>query len=158
IIRENITLRRSIPDEELEKVLQIVELRYDKYQSKLDTLIGEQNFSIPETDRCKIIVARGLISRPDILVIHNLFTNFDSETETRIVSKIADYLKDSTIIVVNAKPTTLRYVDRVIVLDHGRVIGDGRFDDIYRLQDIRETIDKLYGLYTLKQYASIATR
>ncbi|MBS7642756.1 MAG: ABC transporter ATP-binding protein [Candidatus Bathyarchaeia archaeon] len=157
-IRENITLRRSIPSEELERVLNIVELRYDKYQSRLDTRVGEQNFSIPETDRCKIIVARGLISRPDILVIHNLFTNFDSETETRIVSKIADYLKDSTIIVVNAKPTTLRYVDRVIVLDHGRVIGDGRFDDIYRLQDIRETIDKLYGLYTLKQYASIATR
>ncbi|MEM4462209.1 MAG: ABC transporter ATP-binding protein [Candidatus Bathyarchaeia archaeon] len=157
-IRENITLRRSIPSEELERVLNIVELRYDKYRSRLDTRIGEQNFSIPETDRCKIIVARGLISRPDILVIHNLFTNFDSETETRIVSKIADYLKDSTIIIVNAKPTTLRYVDRVIVLDHGRVIGDGRFDDIYRLQDIRETIDKLYGLYTLKQYASIATR
>lgn len=157
-IRENITLRRSIPDEELEKILHIVELRYDKYQSRLDTRIGEQNFSIPETDRCKIIVARGLVSRPDILVIHNLFTNFDSETETRIVSKIADYLKDSAIIIVNAKPTTLRYVDRVIVVDHGRIIGDGRFDDVYGLQDIRETIDRLYGLYTLKQYTAITTR
>lgn len=153
-IRENITLRRDVPDEELGRVLDIVELRCDKYQSKLDTVIGRQNLIIPETDKCKIIVARGLLSKPDILVIHNLFTNFDSETETRIISKISNYLKDSIIVIVNAKPTTLTYVDRVIVLDHGRMIGDGRFEQLYTLQPVREVIEKLYGLYALNLYAT----
>jgi len=148
-IRENITLRRNVSDEDLEKILSIVELKYDKYQSKLDTSIGRQNIAIPETDRCKILAARGLLSKPDILVIHNLFTNFDSETEARILSKISDYLKDSIIVMVNVKPETLTYVDRVIVLDHGRIIGDGRLEQLYGIQSIREVIERIYGLHAL---------
>jgi ABC-type multidrug transport system fused ATPase/permease subunit len=96
----------------------------------LETPVGERGYSLSGGQRQRFALARALLARPPVLLLDDCTSALDSETEARVRDTIDDLLPDSTRLIVSHKTATLRAADWLIVLEAGRIIQQGRPEDI----------------------------
>ena len=70
-------------------------------------------------------LARALVSNPNILILDEPTNSMDDLSEEAFKSKLAGIVKDKTVIVITHRPSILSIVDRLIVIDDGKIIADG---------------------------------
>lgn len=108
------------------QALDILESRPDG----LDTRVGERGLGLSGGQRQRIGMARALYSDPFVLVLDEATSALDGETESRVAAAVAELAGDMTIVTVAHRLATIRGYDRIAVLDRGRIIGIGTFDEL----------------------------
>jgi ABC-type multidrug transport system fused ATPase/permease subunit len=99
------------------------------------------NFSAGE--RQLLALARALAINPEILILDEATSNVDSETEARIQSALDVLLAERTALVVAHRLSTIQKVDRIIVMQHGRVVQEGSHDTLMRQPGLYRTLVEL---------------
>jgi ATP-binding cassette subfamily C protein LapB len=97
-----------------------------------DRVLAERGEGLSGGQRQAIALARALASNPAMLILDEPSSALDTQAESRLIARLDAATKGRTLIVVTHRTTMLRLVDRVIVLDRGRVVIDGKRDDILR--------------------------
>jgi ABC-type multidrug transport system fused ATPase/permease subunit len=119
-IRENIAYgKEDASEDEIRTASQIARI-YDFIKClprSFDTLVGEDACWISQGQKQRIAIARAIIKRPKILMIDESMSSLDSETEDRIMDNIVKEFKDSTIIVVSHRLSTVKKMDLVYFLE-----------------------------------------
>jgi ABC-type multidrug transport system fused ATPase/permease subunit len=95
-----------------------------------DTVLGERGASISGGQRQRLAIARALLRDAPILVMDEAVANLDAESEAALQAAMAEVARDRTTLLIAHRPSTIRTADRVVVLDHGRVVEAGPFDDL----------------------------
>ncbi|MCQ6561555.1 ABC transporter ATP-binding protein [Paenibacillus mendelii] len=96
----------------------------------LDTVIGERGVRLSGGERQRIVLARAILRKPAILILDEATSALDSENEAIIQESIERMRGSMTIIVIAHRLSTLRHADQVIVLDKGRLIQQGGFNQL----------------------------
>jgi ATP-binding cassette, subfamily B, bacterial PglK len=96
----------------------------------LDTVVGERGVRLSGGQRQRIGLARALYTRPTVLLLDEATSNLDQITEHRIVETLAALPRDVTMIFVTHRTASVRYCDRVVYLQDGRVRAVGTFDEV----------------------------
>ena len=96
------------------------------------TLVGERGVKVSGGQRQRIALARAIYSGRKLLVLDDPFAAVDLATERRIIERMREYLKDTTIILFSHRLTAFPEADLVMVLDHGRVIEQGKHEQLMR--------------------------
>lgn len=118
--------------EELSRVIKVSGLN-DFVQSHpmgIDMHIGEQGKGLSGGQKQSIAIARALINKPSFYLFDELSAAMDSQTEQEIIQNIKALTKDNTLILSTHRSSLLSLVDRVIVLESGKVVADGPKDKI----------------------------
>ena len=102
----------------------------DRHPLGFDRPVGERGQSLSGGQRQSIGIARALLSRPSMYILDEPTSGMDNSTETLIKDNLNSSLKDSTLILVTHKTSLLSLVDRVIVLDGGKLVADGPKDSV----------------------------
>ena len=90
-----------------------------------DTVVGIAGGSLSVGQRQRIAIARSLICKSRILVLDEATAALDYEAEEYLMANFRSIAQDRTVLVVAHRPSSLRYVDRVLTFDEGRIIEDG---------------------------------
>ena len=98
------------------------ELRLDQAIKAPGNLSGGQ--------RQMVALARVIACTPRILLLDEPTTGVDQQTEARIIERLAAYAGSRTLVVATHSPALLRHVDRIIVIEGGRIVADGPRDQI----------------------------
>jgi len=77
-----------------------------------------------------IALARTIIDNKSLFILDEPTKSFDSGTTQRVIRNLKDFLKNKTLILITHNPSNLVLVDRVIVMDNGRIILDGPRDEV----------------------------
>lgn len=129
-ISENLEIATHAPltDRAVEQALdRAVFLREVKlFKEGIHQEIGERGITLSGGQRQRLAIARALTMRAPIILLDNVFSSVDSQTENEIVSNIKNMSPSVTVIAVTHRLTTLPQFDRVIVIDQGRVAEEGK--------------------------------
>ena len=97
----------------------------DRHPLGFDRLVGERGQALSGGQRQSIGIARALLNNPSMMVLDEPTSGMDNSSETYIKQKFTEILADKTLILVTHKTSLLSLVDRVMVMDGGKLIADG---------------------------------
>ncbi len=127
-IRDNITQgNRDISESKIGHILKISNCKsmVDKLKNGLNTQIAEGGKSMSSGERQLISIARAFARNPDLIILDEATSYVDSQTEMWVQDAIFNLMKKRTAIIIAHRLSTARYVDRIIVLNRGRIIETG---------------------------------
>jgi len=127
-IRENILMgRKGISDGDLRKILEISVVReeVESLEEGVDSILGERGMTLSGGQRQRLTVARALLSDPAVLILDDAFSMVDTRTEELMLDRLLAFRKQKTNLIVSHRASTLARVERVVVLDNGRVVDQG---------------------------------
>ncbi|HDF7318484.1 TPA: ABC transporter ATP-binding protein/permease [Staphylococcus aureus] len=127
-IKENITMFKDIENNTIEEVLDEVGL-LDKVQSftkGINTIIGEGGEMLSGGQMRRIELCRLLVMKPDLVIFDEPATGLDIQTEHMIQNVLFQHFKDTTMIVIAHRDNTIRYLQRRLYIENGRLIADDR--------------------------------
>lgn len=106
-----------------------------------DTIVGDRGVKLSGGQRQRIALARALVRKPLIIILDEATSSLDNISENSIKELLSSTGKDRTTVVIAHRLSTIEEADKIIVLDKGRVVEEGRHDE---LLDKKEYYFKLY--------------
>ena len=97
----------------------------------MDTLLGESGGGLSGGQRQRVAIARAFVKDAPILILDEATASLDAESERDIQQALESLSRGRTTLIVAHRFSTLRHVHRILVFDHGRIIGDGPHESLY---------------------------
>jgi ABC-type bacteriocin/lantibiotic exporter with double-glycine peptidase domain len=91
----------------------------------LETGIGEGGKKLSGGEKQRLAAARTLLLKPDLLLMDEGTSDLDEETEARLLDNLLDRFSGRTLLLVSHRPSALRKMDRVVLIENGSVVRDG---------------------------------
>jgi len=150
-IKENILLgmeSNAISDAQIEEVIRIAELM-DLIQSLphgMHTQIGERGAKLSGGQRQRVGLARALVTNPKLVLLDEATSALDGMTEEVITQSLGKLKGIVTVIVIAHRLSTVRDADRVLYLEEGKIIAQGKFNEVRSIVPNFDKQAKLMGL------------
>ncbi len=90
-----------------------------------DTRVGERGLTLSGGQRQRIAIARALLMNPRILILDDATASVDASTEAKIKLALREVMKGRTTLIIAHRLSTISLAERVVVLDHGRIVAEG---------------------------------
>jgi ATP-binding cassette, subfamily B, multidrug efflux pump len=94
------------------------------------TMVGERGITLSGGQKQRTAIARALVRDPRILILDDALSAVDTITEERILGRLREFMRGRTTILISHRVSTVRGADRIYVLDHGRVVEQGRHEEL----------------------------
>ena len=135
-VRENIAYGQRLEQIDEKKVNECVKLSnlekfVDELPKGLDTIIGEKGIRISGGQKQRLAIARTLYLDPEIIIFDEATSALDPKNESEIISNILSLKGSKTIIIIAHKFSLIKNCDNILVLDDGKLIKQGKYNDIF---------------------------
>ncbi len=141
----NDTVRNNIaygsPEKTQEDIIRAAQAAYaydfiQRLPEKMDTLIGEQGVRLSGGERQRISIARALLKDAPILILDEATSSLDSDSEAEVQRALENLMKGRTTFIIAHRFSTIRNVDRILVLADGRIVEEGNHDQLMGLDGV----------------------
>lgn len=132
-IRDNIAYGR--PDASFEEVKKAAESAYahhfiEAFPERYETLVGERGVQLSGGQRQRIAIARAMLKDPAMLILDEATSALDAESEDLVQEALTNLMRGRTVLVIAHRLSTVSGCDRVVVLEKGEIVQQGRHEDL----------------------------
>jgi ABC-type multidrug transport system fused ATPase/permease subunit len=124
---------KNINQEKIEKASKIANLHnfvVDELPKKYQTIVGERGVRLSGGQRQRIGIARALYHNPNVLILDEATSALDNQTEKIVMNAVKKLTNKITIIMIAHRLGTVKDCDKIFLLDKGKIIKEGTFDEI----------------------------
>ena len=122
----------DVDAEIIDNVSEISNLKKDieGFSAGYETVLGERGITLSGGQKQRTSLARALAINPKILILDDSFSAVDTNTEEVILTKLKDFMKDRTSIIISHRISTVKNADKIIVLDNGEIAEQGNHNEL----------------------------
>ncbi len=102
----------------------------DKYEDRYDTDIAQGGTNVSGGQKQRLAIARALVKRPEIYIFDDSFSALDFKTDAALRQALSEETNQATVVIVAQRISTVLNADKIIVLEHGRIVGQGKHADL----------------------------
>ncbi|MBA7490676.1 Vitamin B12 import ATP-binding protein BtuD [subsurface metagenome] len=111
------------------------------------TLVGDRGIRLSGGQRQRVAIARAVVDKPQILILDEATSSLDSESEKLVQEAIDRVIENTTAIIIAHRLSTVVHADKIVVLDRGRIVDQGRHGDLLqRCKLYRDSCQLQFGL------------
>jgi subfamily B ATP-binding cassette protein MsbA len=135
-IRENIAYARpKAADDEIQAAARAAHAHefIERLPQGYDTLVGERGVKLSGGQRQRVAIARAILKNPAVLILDEATSNLDTESERLIEDALAKLLVGRTTLIIAHRLSTVQRADRLVVLEHGRIVEEGTHAELLAL-------------------------
>ena len=131
-IKDNILFYRENLENNLERALILADIKKDieNFKDGINTLVGENGISLSGGQKQRLGIARAILANPDILILDDSLSAVDANTEKTIIENIKNHRQGKTNIIVSHRISAVRHADKILVLENGEVLSEGRHEEL----------------------------
>jgi subfamily B ATP-binding cassette protein MsbA len=156
-IRENIELgRQGATEEEINAAAEAarVSVFLPSQPQGMDTMLGQGGAGLSGGQRQRVAIARAFVKDAPILILDEATASLDAESEREIQQELDRLAEGRTTLIVAHRFSTLRNAHRILVFDHGRIVGDGPHEELYKTCPLYKELYDRQGAVTPADNAS----
>ncbi len=105
-----------------------------------DTRIDQGGVNVSGGQKQRLCIARAMVKKPPILILDDSTSAVDSDTESRIRQSFSEHLSGTTVFLIAQRVSSVRNADRILVLEGGRLVGEGTHDELMATNAIYQEI------------------
>ena len=113
---------------------------FEQKQGGLDFMIEQGGKNLSGGQRQRLTIARAVIKQPEILILDDSSSALDYITDSKLRKAIRNIDPSPTVFLVSQRTSSVMYADKILVIDDGRIVGQGRHDDLLKSCDIYKEI------------------
>jgi ATP-binding cassette subfamily B protein len=134
--------RPGATDEQVWEALEIAQARefVERMPAGLDAPISQGGTNVSGGQRQRLAIARAIVKRPAIYLFDDSFSALDYATDAALRAALKNETRESAVIVVAQRVSTIRSADRIVVLDEGRVVGTGVHAELMKTCEVYREI------------------
>lgn len=104
----------------------------EKLPKGYETLVGERGVKLSGGQRQRIAIARAFLKNAPILILDEATSSLDSQSEQAIQTSLEKLMKGRTVIAIAHRLSTLKEMDRIVVIENGKIVEDGNPDSLLK--------------------------
>ncbi|MEA1871104.1 MAG: ATP-binding cassette domain-containing protein, partial [Candidatus Bipolaricaulota bacterium] len=135
-IQENIAFGNpKASEQEIERAAQLAGIHEEicEFPDKYQAIVGERGISLSGGQKQRVAIARALLLDPKILIFDDPLSAVDAEKEEFILENLRTFFRGKTVFLIAHRISAVMHADRIIVLDHGRIVESGGHTDLLAL-------------------------
>jgi len=132
-LRENILFAHpNASDDELERLVRVSRLERDRsaFPEGWETMVGERGVTLSGGQKQRVSIARALAGDPTLLLLDDVFSSVDTETESELLAQLRQAWRGRTVLLVTHRLLGVKEADQILVLDAGKVVESGNHADL----------------------------
>jgi ATP-binding cassette subfamily B protein len=143
-------LNQSNP-EDIQSVAKLADVHDNivEFKDGYQTILGERGVTVSGGQKQRLSIARALAKKPAILILDDSVSAVDTKTEEAIIRNLKTIRKGQTTIMVAHRISTVKKLDKIILLDQGQLVGIGTHDELMKTSPLYQEMVRLQTLETL---------
>ena len=136
--KEDATEEEIVKAAQIAQATEFIENKDDKYE----TAISQGGTNVSGGQKQRLAIARAIAKNPRIFIFDDSFSALDLKTDAALRNALADNVKDSTVIIVAQRISTILHAEQILVLDDGRIVGKGTHEQLLKECEVYQQIAK----------------
>ncbi len=147
-IKENICFGMwDATDEEIESAARLAHAHHfiSEMEEGYDTMLGDRGINLSGGQRQRIAIARAFLKNPPILILDEATSALDSVSETLVQEALETLMSEKTTIVVAHRLSTIRNANRILVMEHGKIINQGTHEQLIKESPVYQELYQTFA-------------
>ena len=142
-IKENLRWgNESATDEEIEEACRLAcaDEFIQSFPDKYDTYIEQGGANVSGGQKQRLCIARALLKNPKVLILDDSTSAVDTKTDASIQKSFAEFIPDTTKIIIAQRVSSVQHADLIVVMDEGKIVATGRHEELLKTCDIYKEV------------------
>lgn len=138
-IKENLRWgNENATDEEIEEACRLAcaDEFIQSFPDKYDTYIEQGGTNVSGGQKQRLCIARALLKKPKVLILDDSTSAVDTKTDASIQKSFAEFIPDTTKIIIAQRVSSVQHADLIVVMDEGKIVATGRHEELLKTCDI----------------------